>query len=215
MKKRVLIMTAVEAEKAAVLRGLRNDPRFDVTIAGVGPIAAAVNTMAALTSTQYALVVSAGIGGGFAEKAPIGSVVVASKVIVADLGSQTLDGFINMEELGFGITRQQVESKLSLKLVECLQTGGLSVCYGPVLTVSTATGTAIRATELVKSVPEAAAEAMEGFGVATAAQFHSIPFIEIRTISNIVGPRDRSVWRIGEALAALELTSTFLPEVIE
>ena len=30
-----------------------------------------------------------------------------------------------------------------------------------------------------------------------------IPFAEVRTISNLVGPRDRAAWRIGDALAAL------------
>ena len=41
---RVLVMTAVSAERDAILRGLNNDTRFDVRIAGVGPVAAAVST---------------------------------------------------------------------------------------------------------------------------------------------------------------------------
>ncbi|WP_373231116.1 futalosine hydrolase [Cohnella sp.] len=213
MENKVLVMTAVEAEKEAVLRGLRNDRRFDVVIAGVGPIAAAVNTMAALASSRYDLVVSAGIGGGFAGKAPVGSVVIASEVIVADLGSQTPGGFIGMDELGFGTTRLQVESNISLKLVEAIRTAGLQVYYGPILTLSTTTGTAATASELSERVQDAGAEAMEGYGVAAAAYRHSLPFVEIRTISNVIGPRDRASWRIGEALAALEQTSIFLPEV--
>jgi futalosine hydrolase len=214
MEKRVLVMTAVEAEKEAVLQGLRNDPRFDVVIAGVGPIAAAVNTMAALASSRYDLVVSTGIGGGFVDKAPIGSIVVASEVIVADLGSQSPEGFISMDKLGFGTTHLQVESKISLNLVEAIRKGGLLVYYGPILTLSTATGTAVTAAALSERVPGVGAEAMEGCGVAAAAHRRDVPFIEIRTISNVVGPRDRAAWRIGEALAALEQTSTFLPEVI-
>lgn len=39
--KRILVMTAVPVERDAVLRGLHNDPRFDVLEAGVGPVAAA------------------------------------------------------------------------------------------------------------------------------------------------------------------------------
>src|SRR2546423_804787 len=49
----------------------------------------------------------------------------------------------------------------------------------------------------------AAAEAMEGFGVATAAAMAELPFVEIRAISNAVGPRDREAWRIDAALEAL------------
>jgi futalosine hydrolase len=54
------------------------------------------------------------------------------------------------------------------------------------------------------------AEAMEGHGVATAAAQAGIPFAELRTISNPVGPRDRESWRFGEALAALTAATTAL-----
>ncbi len=44
---------------------------------------------------------------------------------------------------------------------------------------------------------------MEGFGVAEAAVLHGLPVLEVRAVSNPVGPRDRAAWRIGDALAAL------------
>jgi futalosine hydrolase len=74
---------------------------------------------------------------------------------------------------------------------------------GTVVTVSTVTGTAGTAAVLRARYPDAVAEAMEGFGVATAAALHGVPFAEVRAISNLVGPRDRPSWRIREALAAL------------
>ena len=82
------------------------------------------------------------------------------------------------------------------------------------LTLSTVTGSAATADALAARVPGAAAEAMEGYGVAEAASRFGIPFIEIRAISNPVGPRDRAAWRIGDALAALEAASTHLAEVM-
>jgi futalosine hydrolase len=51
--------------------------------------------------------------------------------------------------------------------------------------------------------PDAVAEGMEGFGVAAAADRAGVGFAELRAISNVVGPRDRSAWRIPQALAAL------------
>jgi futalosine hydrolase len=44
---------------------------------------------------------------------------------------------------------------------------------------------------------------MEGFGVAIAAAQAGLPFGEVRTISNPIGPRDRGAWRIGDALDGL------------
>ena len=55
---------------------------------------------------------------------------------------------------------------------------------------------------------------MEGYGVAVAAAMKQLPVLEIRTISNAVGPRDREAWRIREALEALEAASRALLEVI-
>ncbi len=81
--------------------------------------------------------------------------------------------------------------------------GNPGATAGPVLTVSTVTGTAERAADLLAAHPGALAEAMEGFGVAEAAARAGLPVMELRAVSNAVGPRDRDAWRIGDALAAL------------
>ncbi|MFJ7064805.1 futalosine hydrolase [Streptomyces sp. NPDC101115] len=183
-------------------------PVVDVLVAGVGPAAAAAATSTALAHAAalgrpYDLVVSAGIAGGFLPHAPIGTVVVSDAVVAADLGAQTPDGYLAVEELGFGRSAHPVAPELAGAVAEALADGGLRHVVGPVLTVSTVTGTAGRAAELAGRHPGAAAEAMEGFGVAEAAAAYGVPVVEIRAVSNAVGPRDRAAWRIGEALAAL------------
>ena len=62
---------------------------------------------------------------------------------------------------------------------------------------------AARADALRARHPGVLAEAMEGFGVAEAAALYGLPVLEVRAVSNPVGPRDRDAWRIGAALAAL------------
>lgn len=211
---RILIMTAVQAEREAVERGLQHSDRFDVRIAGVGPAAAAASTAYQLAEKNYDLVISAGIGGGFVPTANIGDVVVANQLIYADLGAESPDGFISVDELGFGSSRLETENSLVERVVAAFQRTGLTVVNGNVLTVSTATGTADTAVLHKERFPEAAAEAMEGYGVAIAAVMKQLPVLEIRTISNAVGPRDREAWRIREALEALEAASRALLEVI-
>jgi futalosine hydrolase len=215
MGKRGLIMTAVEAEKEAVLRGLRGNDRFDVALAGVGPALAAVRTTLALSRTSYSWVISVGIGGGYSELADIGSIVVANEIASVELGAETADaGFIGLEELGFGTSRFSVDKLLYERVTEAIRAAGLAVRSAPILTVSTATGTAETATIRANRVVGAAAEGMEGYGVAAAADALGVPVLEIRAISNPIGPRDRSAWRIGDALRALEAASSILPEVL-
>ncbi|MFD7505759.1 futalosine hydrolase [Streptomyces sp. NPDC059850] len=240
---RVLIVTAVPAERDAVVRGCGAADQaaeaaeaaeapvpggvlhrlraggpggppltVDVLAAGVGPAASAAGTATALTvaavqGTPYDLAVSAGIGGGFAPHAPLGSVVVADAIVAADLGAETPDGFAAVTDLGFGA----VEHRPPPALVAAVATAtgaGAGAVRGTVLTVSTVTGTAERAAALLRRHPLAAAEAMEGFGVAEAAAAQSVPVLEVRAVSNAVGPRDRAAWRIGDALDALAETFT-------
>jgi len=211
---RILIMTAVAAERDAVIRGIRGSSQFEVRIAGVGSPSAAANTATALALGDYSLVISAGIGGGFVGRAELGSIVVASEIIAADLGAETPEGFCSVDELGFGSSSVPVESNLVALLTDALHGAGLSVHTGPILTVTTATGSSESAIALDKRVPGATAEAMEGYGVAVAAQIYNVPVLEIRTISNAVGPRDRAAWKMKEAFEALEAASSILLEVL-
>lgn len=213
-KGRILVMTAVEAEREAVLRGLNGNQRFDVQLAGVGAPSAAARTAAALASGPYSLVISAGIGGGFPDAAPLEALVIATSIVAADLGAETPGGFSSVEELGFGSNRIEVDASRVNRLIQSLQAADIVVCSGPILTVSTATGTATTASRLADRIPGATAEAMEGYGVAVAAHALGLPVLELRTISNAVGPRDRDAWKIPQALHTLKTTFSILPEVL-
>ncbi|WP_017728460.1 futalosine hydrolase [Halalkalibacterium ligniniphilum] len=211
---RILVVASITAEKEAVLRGLKENSRFDVVVSGVGVAAAAARTATALATNTYSFVLCIGIGGGFPNRADTGSLVVANKIVAADLGAETRDGFSSIDELGFGTAQLTVDTYLATKVTDALHKAALPVTTGPILTVSTVTGTAETATELATRIPGAAVEAMEGYGAATAAHMQGIPFLEIRAISNQVGPRDRDSWRIKEALYMLELACSHLPEVL-
>ncbi|MFI9721385.1 futalosine hydrolase [Streptomyces sp. NPDC052396] len=218
---RVLVVTAVTAERDAVTaaapeylpvalpggtelhRTALDGVVFDVLAAGVGPAAAAGGTATALTAAAlggapYQLVISAGIAGGFAPRAPLGALVLADRLVAADLGAQTAEGFAPVTALGFGVDAHPAPEPLLAAVA-----AAVGALRGEVLTVSTVTGTAERAAELAARHPRALAEAMEGFGVAEAAAAHGAPVLELRAVSNAIGPRDRSAWRIGAALAAL------------
>ncbi|WP_275411743.1 futalosine hydrolase [Winogradskya humida] len=108
-------------------------------------------------------------------------------------------GFIPIEELGFGSSVVAADAALLKMLSSALP----YAVVGDVLTLATVTGTAATAAALQARFPDAVAEAMEGYGVAIAAQAAGLPFVELRTISNPIGPRDRAAWRVREAFSAL------------
>jgi futalosine hydrolase len=198
---RLLVVTAVDAERDAVLAGLGADAAVDVYPVGVGPAAAAAGTawLLARASSPYRAVVSAGIGGGFGDRIGPGGVALASESIAADLGAEAPEGFLPLDELGFGTVRYPSDPALLAALRDALP----GAVTGPVLTVSTVTGSAATTAALRSRHPDAVAEGMEGFGVAEAAHRAGVGFAELRTIANPVGPRDRAAWQIPQALAAL------------
>jgi futalosine hydrolase len=169
----------------------------------VGPAAAAAATATALALAPqaYALAVSAGIAGGFRGCAGVGDVVEATVIVAADLGAESPDGFLSLAVLGFG-SGEVVAAPLGISGAK----------RGPVLTVSTVTGSEGRARDLAGR--GGFAEAMEGFGVAEAAMRHGVPVGELRAISNEVGLRDAAGWDIGVALAGLRAAARELPGVL-
>lgn len=222
---RLLVVTAVEAERDAVVRGLppeilddsgrpdrTNHPRSVTVVAGgVGPAAAAAAaarwlTLAAAAGRPYEGVLSAGIAGGFADRVPIGGTVIGTRTVAAELGADSPEGFTPLHELGFGSSIVECDPALLAGLRAALPTA----VAGEVLTVCTVTGTADGAARLRLRWPEAVAESMEGFGVATAAAQAGLGYAELRTVSNAIGPRDRAAWRIGDALAALSAAAPAL-----
>jgi futalosine hydrolase len=213
----LLGVTAVAAERDAVLAGLGSlgvavddaiprepDGRVHVLVGGVGAATAAARTATALgragsLTVRYDGVLSLGIAGAYPGRAVIGDTVIGSRTVAADLGADSPAGFLTMADLGFGSDTVDADADLTARLATLMP----DHVAGPILTLQTVTGTAIRAAELSERHPDAVAEAMEGFGVAVAASLHHLAFAEVRTVSNLVGPRDRAAWRIGAALEAL------------
>ncbi|GIF76168.1 futalosine hydrolase [Asanoa siamensis] len=196
----LLLVTAVEPEAAAVRAGV--DGRLTVAAVGVGPAAAAAGTARLLAVAEaggrpYTGVVCLGIGGGFAGRVEVGGTAIATRSVAADLGAESPDGFLPIDDLGFGTAVVEADAGL----VKTLRAALPGAAVGTVLTVSTVTGTAASTEALATRFPDAVAEGMEGYGVACAAA--GLPFAEVRTVSNVIGPRDRAAWRIPAALAAL------------
>lgn len=176
-----------------------------ITAGGVGMASAAAATAYCLAREPFDAVLSMGVGGGFDHRADVGDAVVATSSIACQLGADSPDGYLDFGELGLTDTVLPGTGD-----VERLA-GRLGARLGPVLSVETVTGTDERALDYaLRWAP--VAEAMEGFGVWTAARAAGVPAYEIRAISNRVGRRDRSSWEIGRALDTLSLTAKRLFE---
>jgi len=199
----VLIVVATTAEA-----GRLADLPARTVVCGVGPVSAALATLRALTEgPRPDLVVSAGIGGAFvhAGSVQVGQAAVASEMLFGDLGAWDGDRFLPLGELGLSVLPGGEVNPGRFPAWEgsAVLARRLGLPCGPFVTVSGVTGSLEGAEALLRRVPGALVEGMEGAGVAQAAAQVGVPCTEIRGVSNTVGPRDRSAWQIGAALGAL------------
>ena len=212
-------MVATEQERAALLREVTSSPlplgpyaghrtpAADVVVSGIGPAAAAAATATALALGAYDAALSVGICGAFRGTAEPGDTVVATEFVAADLGADSPTGFLTLGALGWADDTVPVDPALLSTVVGRLG----EVVTGPLLTVSTVTGTRARADELAARYG-GVGEAMEGWGVLAAASPHGVAVLEVRTVSNLIGDRDPSTWDFAGAFDALARVGTQLLE---
>ena len=181
-----------------------------LVVTGVGPVNAALETGACLE--QYAItgVLNVGVAGSFdLARAPLGSAVTATAEVYAEYGLAGGDGLVSAERFAFpqwDDGSQRVMQRMKLDPETAARAMGLclpqGVILGTGLTVAGVTGTSERA-QALQTLHGALTESMEGFALALACLTRGLPFLEVRTISNGVGEKDRAKWKLNEAMTGL------------
>jgi futalosine hydrolase len=200
-----LIVVATEVERPA--------GNFEILVSGVGKTAAAVVTAERLAvGPPVPAIVSFGVAGAYPSTGlVVGDVVIATEVALVDEGLDAGSHFVAFSRPGMevpGGTWTPTDSSLARRLASGAHRL-FTVKSGRVATVSVCAGTHELARE--RSRDGAIAESMEGAAVAYAARRRGVPFIELRGISNLCGPRSGAPFEIAsavrhaaEVLAALE-----------
>lgn len=173
-------------------------------LCGFGPIAAASRTAQVLCELQPSRALLVGIAGTFDPAAlEVGEAYEFAAVAIDGIGVGEGRTLSAPPALGFpqwpGTPERGVApifDRLSLAPPPGARTAGL------LLTTCAASATPEQARVRRERFPDAQAEDMEGFAVATACALASVPLRIVRGISNVVGDRDPSHWRIPSALAA-------------
>lgn len=153
---------------------------FGLAAAGAG----AAHAIAANPSAAFDGVVLVGAAGTYdPERHPVGSAVVAGEVRCVGIGAGTGAAHRSTAELGFA------------------ESDAIGLGDGvELLSVTAAAGSPAEAAERWARHPGAAGEEMEGYAVAVAARLCGVGLTIVRGFSNVAGERDRSQWRMREAL---------------
>lgn len=197
------------------LGDLFTEPQHDLYLAHLG--IAKVNTAAGLALAIHMLkpdsVIQFGIGGAFQESGlHLGQVAIATSETHMDTGVGSEDDWQDMQAIGFplvGTHYNTLPVGLELTGVITQLTGAFPCTFG---TSETVTGSRTRADTLYRRFG-VAVESMEGAAAAQTCAALSVPFAELRGISNSVGERDKTRWNIRSAVE--EVNSAVLKVVTQ
>jgi futalosine hydrolase len=177
-------------------------PLFDCLVTGVGQLQCAAWLSKTLSKIRYDVVIQAGIAGSFTDRYPHRSVVLVEEEIVSDLGAETPQGFLDIFEMGLLSRDQRPFSNgvLRPRSLRCLDDLHLPRVRG--VTVNRVLSHP-QNIAWVRQRYEPDIVSMEGAAFTYTCLMHQVPCVQLRAISDWVGPRDTSTWDIPGAVGAL------------
>ncbi|QZE12970.1 futalosine hydrolase [Halosquirtibacter laminarini] len=172
---------------------------FETLITGVGihPTIYQLTKRVMSPCEPVDLIINLGIAGAFDMNRALGETVQVVKQQFVDWGVADSKGFLSVFDLQFQNPNQPPFSEATITNPLTIEMKNLSQVSS--ITSNTSHGS-IESIQIAKTQAHADIESMEGAAVAFVAKQESIDYIEMRTISNHVEPRDRSKWNIPLAL---------------
>lgn len=220
----ILLLTATEREMAPLLE--RKDFQslyragqgyLEFLVTGVGPVATAICLTRWLCERRLpagSLVLQFGIGGAYPQ--PVGNtpevldLCLAEEEVLADFGVADGDRMEYFsQELG-GALVQDFSRKHVQQVYRMLVGLGKPVHVGRFLTVQAVSGTRERG-DFLRQEWGGLCENMEGAAAAKVCNDFALPFVELRSVSNLVEKRNSNLWKIDEACLAV---ASVIPYII-
>lgn len=196
----VLIIAASQRE---IDPFIESHPFTDTLITGVGVPATIYHLQKRLQQISYDFVIQAGIAGSFSPALAPGKTVLVRQDRFGDLGMEEKEQFKTIYEEGFdGADDFPFTGGWLWNPNPLLENAGLLTVNA--VTVNKITDNPLQKKQLLeKFTPQS--ESMEGAALHYVCLQENIPFLQLRSISNYVGDRDRSNWKLKEALINLNL----------
>lgn len=206
----MLITAATEMELEPFLKRY---PSADYLITGVGAPMAMYSLLHQVGQIEYSFILQVGIAGTFSTSLNIGEVVLVQQDCFADIGVMENKAFKSAFDLGFN-NRHQFPFQDGWLINEGPIISDSSLKKAKGLTVNLLTDDKSYINQINMKY-DAALESMEGAAFHYVCLQQHIPFLQIRGISNEVGERDKSKWKIKEAIAASNDTLMDIYELLQ
>ncbi len=204
-----LIVAATAREIAPFLEYYRNtektehiDMHLDVLISGIGMTATTYHLVKQFSIRKPDIVVQAGVAGCFDTSLPLGTVVAVKQDTIADESVVELKNLKTLFDLKLVPQNQQPYKKgwLINPSKEMLKRTKLKTVRGISVNQITTSKQMIR---FYKEQFNPVTESMEGAALHYVCLSENIPFLQVRSISNYIGERNKKKWNMADSIAGL------------
>lgn len=182
---------------------------FEVALCGFGLIASSAQTARLITQCQPDRIILAGIAGLYRDEEIdetwLGRAVQFDRVGCYGIGVGSGLNFQSSGTLGWSQLQSEQRTYSASDVIE-IQSSGLERdqrSSWTLLSVTAASANTEEARQKREHFPDAAAEDMEGFGVAMACELCQVPLSIVRGFSNWAGDREHKNWKVAEAMGSV------------
>jgi futalosine hydrolase len=201
----LLLCASTEFEIRPTIDFIREETnsQVDVLITGVGMMATTFSLAKTVFNKRPDFILQAGVAGCLDKKLPLTKIVLIENEVIGDLGVEENGAFKTLFDLKL-LNKNSFpwkDGKLSNN-VETLQSTGLTVVDG--VTVNEISTNQERIAYYHNQL-NASVESMEGAALHYIALQEKIPFLQMRSLSNFVGERDKTKWVMDVAIAHLNI----------
>lgn len=175
--------------------------QVDVLITGVGVPSTIYHLQKRINQVDYDLIIQAGIAGSFNTAIALGNVVLVQQDCFADLGIEEKGNYTPVFNTEFADKDEfPFTNGWLMNLDDNLKYADLSKVNA--ITVNKVSDSELQKQQFATTF-NADIETMEGAALHYVCLQENISFIQIRSISNYVGERDKTKWKIKDAIINL------------
>ena len=175
--------------------------QVDILITGIGLTSTTYSLTKQLNIKRPDVVIQAGIGGCFDKSIQLGSVFAVKQDTFADMGVKESGKIKTLFDLGLVpenqspfskgwlVNKSDFLKKVTLKKVKAVSVNEIT--------------TAKKKIALYKDKFDPVVESMEGAALHYVCLMEKIPFLQIRSISNYIGERNKKKWKMKDSILNL------------
>ena len=194
----ILLIAATEKE---IEPFTATNPAVDFLITGVGVPKTLYHLQKRLHQIEYDFIIQAGIAGSFNTNIKLAQTVIVRQDCFADLGIEEKENYTPVFKTEFADKDGfPFENGWLINLNDYLLTTNLQTVKA--ITVNKVSDSELQKQQFVKAF-NADIETMEGAALHYVCLQENIPFLQIRSVSNYIGERDKKKWKLKEAIENL------------